>query len=380
MKILQVHVYYTTSLTSGENSTVETINSIFSEYAIADTLIFKVPQGKHKFFQKLKLVFEIFKNFLKLFFDHTKYDIIFFHNQIPFIPAFMLSYFSHRTTVVKVWHNLRPFCIKGSAFRQGANCTKCTEKKFGQLNAIRFRCYRGNLWQTIIALVSQLGIVSTLKSTRVINVTVSSYISDLLNNSGFHPTRIFCVENSLSNLDIRRTQGNDFIYMGRITEEKGVDKLLLAWDIYTKTYGGDQKLHILGDGPLLPKLRVEYEDSNTIFYGHCSLSEINEISKKCKIGIIPNVWQEPFGKVALDYLSLGLQILSTKSGGITEILMNDSGTKFIELTDSKMFAEQMHVFYHENRKIDYISRMDLLNQYSRSNTKKKWISLLDKIG
>lgn len=376
MRVLQVHVFYTTSLTSGENSTVETIGGYLTKYATAETLIVSVARKDIGLRHSFEHYWGTFIKTLKLVLNHRAYDVIFFHNQVPFIPAFLLKYFSRHTLVVKVWHNLRPFCIKGSAFRANQICWKCSSSKGRKLNAIRYRCYRNSLWQTLVAMASQRGLLSILKSPQVYNVAVSDFIRDKLITLGFHDSRVFSIQNAVSSLEVVQSVGSDFLFMGRITEEKGIEKLLSAWEYFRDSNYGDQKLHIVGDGPLLFQLREKYQDSRTIFYGHLKFSEISTISSMCKIGIIPNLWEEPFGKVALDYLSLGLFILATKTGGLTEILSNDSGTEFISSMEPELLAKQMKGLSLKVDPIDLSLRNAIFQRFSRDATAHKWFMLL----
>ncbi len=377
MRVLQVHVYYTTSLTSGENSTVETIGGYFAEYVNAETLVLKVAQKEIGLMHSFEHYIGAFSKILTLIRKHRTYDVIFFHNQVPFIPAFLLKFFSRHTLIVKVWHNLRPFCIKGSAFRANQICWKCSSSKARKLNAIRYRCYRNSLWQTLVALASQRGILSILKSPQVYNVTVSDFIRDKLITLGFDSSRVFSIQNAMSRFEIFQSAGNDFLFMGRITHEKGIERLLSAWEYFRDSNYGDQKLHIVGDGPLLIQLRDKYQDSRTIFHGHLTSPEISTISSMCKVGIIPNMWEEPFGKVALDYLSLGLFILATKTGGLTEILSNDSGTVFISSMEPDLLAKQMKSLSLRVEPIDFSQRNAILQGFSQAATSHKWSMFLN---
>ena len=96
----------------------------------------------------------------------------------------------------------------------------------------------------------------------------------------------------------------------------------------------------------------------------------------CKVGIIPNLWEEPFGKVALDYLSLGLFILATKTGGLTEILSNDSGTEFISSMEPELLAKQMKGLSLKVDPIDLSLRNAIFQRFSRDATAHKWFMLL----
>ena len=376
MKVLQVHVYYTTTLTSGENSTVEAIGGFLGDYAIADTILFRISPTTRSFSGLVTNCLKILKDFFLLIAKHGQYDVIFFHNQIPFIPAIFLRYFSKHTTVVKVWHNFRPFCIKGSSFRSNKVCWKCSSSRLRKANALIHSCYRGSFGQTCLALISQIGILGILKADKVYNVTVSNFMEKKLISLGFSPTRVLSIQNSVSSSLLISPSGSDFIFIGRITSEKGIEKLLSAWEYYKSSLRGVQKLHVVGDGPLLIELREKYQDSRTLFHGHLQFPQISLLAEGCKVGLIPNLWEEPFGKVALDYLSLGLHILATKLGGLTEILEKDSGTEFISSLEPELLAMQMEDFALTSDPVDVLARKVLLQGFSQDKARERWHELL----
>jgi glycosyltransferase involved in cell wall biosynthesis len=377
MRVLQIHVYYTRSSTSGENSTVESISGYLADLSESQTIFLKVaPHGssfKSLFLHNSKLVQVLFE----IVMSYHKYDVVFFHNQVPFVPAILLRFLSKRMVVVKVWHNVRPFCIGGSAFLQGKVCWKCSNQRKGKLNAIINNCYRSSRLQTLLALFSQWGLLATIKSDDVYNVTVSQFLRDTLISRGFKENRVFAIENTVSMPRLITSDGEDFVFIGRVTVEKGIVQLLQAWKVYKHTYPGHQSLHIIGDGPLLDQLKDDYGDSRTIFHGFLKHDRIVELAKICGFGIIPNVWEEPFGKVALDHICLGLRILATKSGGILEILENDPGVRFIGSLEPENLAKEMFDFSRGLVPLDLSLRSKSLELYEAKAIELKWRDLLD---
>ena len=378
MKILQIHVQYTTSLTSGENSTMDNISRYFSEFAELDALILSMPKTDFSVLKKCRHLLSQFMAMRKLLVVHD-FDLVFVHNQVPFLPALLLDLLSRKAQVVKVWHNQRQFCIKGSSYLKGSICNKCSESRLKKLNSTLNSCYRDSRLQTILAEFNQFRIISILKSERICHVTVSHFLRERLIQDGFNPERVFCIQNAAENRTIEFDRGNDFVFLGRVCSEKGIDKLLEAWEFYKDNFSGNQKLHIIGDGPLLLKLKNDYEDPRTIFYGHLSSEEISQVTKKARVGVIPNVWEEPFGKVALDFLSFGLRIVATRSGGLIEILSEDTATTFVDYPSVIELSTKMRESSLNQEEIDSKKRSIVLEKFSERSIELQWLNLVSNL-
>ena len=375
LKILQIHVRYTTSMTSGENSTIDSISGYFKDFAELDTLIMSMPKSGLSVLKKCRHLLNQFIEMRKLL-RVSDFDLVFVHNQVPFLPSSLLAYLSKRASIVKVWHNQRPFCIKGSSFLNGAICNRCTVSRLKKLNSTLNSCYRNSKLQTILAEFNQLRIVSILKSERIFHVTVSHFLQARLIEEGFNPKRVFCIQNAVQERSLESRHGNDFVFLGRVCTEKGIDKLLEAWEFYKANFSGSEKLHIIGDGPLLSRLTSDYADARTIFYGYLGPKEISEVTKKAHVGVIPNVWEEPFGKVALDFLSLGLRIVATRSGGLVEILSEDEATIFVDSPSVVELSTKMRESSLNHMEIDSKNRNLVLEKFTEKSIELQWHRLV----
>jgi hypothetical protein len=78
LKELQAHVYYTTSRTSGENSTVEVIGGYLSEFAIAETLVSRVNFSDKSIFKRMKTAIKMSTRTTKLIRRYKEYAFAIF--------------------------------------------------------------------------------------------------------------------------------------------------------------------------------------------------------------------------------------------------------------------------------------------------------------
>ena len=126
---------------------------------------------------------------------------------------------------------------------------------------------------------------------------------------------------------------DDFVvlYMGRICEEKGVLELVKAFKLLD-----DKKIKLFIVGSVsygrttkddyTKKVKEEIGNDNRIIEtGFVDYKEVHKYYSIANIQVIPSLWQEPFGLVAIEGMASRLAIISTNSGGLNEIFEHNSG-------------------------------------------------------
>ena len=109
-----------------------------------------------------------------------------------------------------------------------------------------------------------------------------------------------------------------FVFMGRLTHEKGVNFLL---DAAKEIRGAD--LYILGTGPLEDEMRqrVKNENLNNVkMLGYKGGDELRDIVRKAKFTVITSEWHDNSPLVIYESLSLGNPIIGSRMGGIPELI------------------------------------------------------------
>jgi glycosyltransferase involved in cell wall biosynthesis len=116
---------------------------------------------------------------------------------------------------------------------------------------------------------------------------------------------------------------NDFIYVGRLVSEKGVDDLISAMALHCgdPQFAGS-KLVIVGDGPLRTQLeRQAIElgiERNMSFLGAKRGDDLLAAIRTARVGIVPSRWEEAMGGVALELLASGRTLIVSERGGHAE--------------------------------------------------------------
>jgi len=154
-----------------------------------------------------------------------------------------------------------------------------------------------------------------------ISISISKEIAKHLN----YPS--FIVTNPYRDYLFRRISNipkiNDLVYVGRLVSDKGVDMLLES--LYKlKDFQLFPKLTIVGTGPELFELKnlsVKLNiDNQVVFEGLKIGEELVKIMNKNKIMVIPSVYDEPFGVVALEGIACGCVIVGSNGGGLKDAI------------------------------------------------------------
>jgi glycosyltransferase involved in cell wall biosynthesis len=109
-----------------------------------------------------------------------------------------------------------------------------------------------------------------------------------------------------------------FLFVGRLSEEKGVDVLLRA----LASSGLSAELRIAGDGPergALEALAAALGLGGRVrFLGQLDRAGLDEQLALTWAVVVPSVWAEPFGLVAPEALVRGVPAIVTATGGLAE--------------------------------------------------------------
>lgn len=104
------------------------------------------------------------------------------------------------------------------------------------------------------------------------------------------------------------------LYIGNVTKRKGVEMLAEA------VKGMDVILHMIGDGNLLPKIK----GNNIVKHGRVEYDELLKHLSNAEMLVVPSLWPEPFGRVAVEGMAAGLPVIVTSIGGLPEVV-GDAG-------------------------------------------------------
>ena len=118
----------------------------------------------------------------------------------------------------------------------------------------------------------------------------------------------------------REERSKDLVFLGRLVSDKGCDLLLRAMSLL-KQDGVYPSATIIGDGPDMSALRqltatLGLMDQVT-FKGSIRAGRGGEVAQH-KIMVVPSIWAEPFGVVALEGLAAGCAVIASNTGGLPD--------------------------------------------------------------
>ncbi|MFC1772730.1 glycosyltransferase family 4 protein [Pseudomonadota bacterium] len=258
----------------------------------------------------------------------TRPDIAHFHNTFPQIsPSAYAACSRSRVPVIQTLHNYRLICPGALLLREGKPCEDCLGHSL--LPALRHRCYRNSLTATgaLVGMLSLNRARGTYLSSVSRYIALTQFSATRYELGGLPANRIVVKPNFLpSPPPFGRGQGGYVVYVGRLSEEKGLKTLLKAWH-----HVNNLPLKILGDGPLKSEL-IENATQNNLnieFMGSLPRNEVLDIISHADLQVIPSEWYEGFPMVALEGYACGTPILASRIGSLTEIIIDgETGTTF----------------------------------------------------
>jgi len=111
------------------------------------------------------------------------------------------------------------------------------------------------------------------------------------------------------------------VFVGRLVSDKGVDVLL---DALALLAGGGKRvqLTVIGDGPEAGALKSQAAAlgiaEQVDFVGRRAGAELVALLNAHRVLVVPSVWEEPFGVVALEAMACGCVPLVARSGGLPD--------------------------------------------------------------
>lgn len=118
-------------------------------------------------------------------------------------------------------------------------------------------------------------------------------------------------------------------YLGPYKKYKGFDLLIDTMEELNKEYRSKIELNLYGD-----KNTFEIDD-NIKSYGRYSYDQFTDIFKNTDLLVVPSIWNETFGFIALEAISYGVPVLMTDKVGSKDIIINGVLKKGIIIRPSK---------------------------------------------
>ena len=304
------------------------IDSEFGEYFI-ENVNYEDMSLKTKILNSAKIVYSAEAyNKIKKVARNTKPDIAHLHIfQHQLSPSIILALKKSGTPIVNTVHDLKVVCSNYKMLNSKGICEECKGGKYYKcfLNS----CVKGSKLNSMVNTLEAY-LHKFLKSYQYVDMYIcpSDFYRKKLIEFGIAENKTIHIPNFI---DIKEFEPcyeaeDYFVYMGRLSEEKGIKVLINAMNKVKVS-----KLYVLGTGPLESELIKQVEDSklsNVEFLGFKTGKELENIIKKSKFVVIPSIWYENCPMSVIEAMAYGKPVIGSDLGGIPE-LIEDKGTGLI---------------------------------------------------
>lgn len=153
-----------------------------------------------------------------------------------------------------------------------------------------------------------------------------------------------------------QNEGLVYIFVGRMIELKGVNHLLKAWNDHLVVHPND-KLLLVGDGPLLEGYKASYSHQSIIFTGGIDYAEIYKYYAISDVFIIPTL-EDNWSLVVPEAMACGLPVAcSIYNGCHPELVKKDeNGITFDPLNEDNILET---LAYFHNQDLEKMGKMSI---------------------
>ncbi len=259
-------------------------------------------------------------------------DVVHFNN-VYGISSGLISHASKSYPTVVTVHDYWPFCYFSTMMKRDTICDmKCRDCAPPLTTISRRLRYR--------------------QLSRSVLVGPSLYMKERLEEAGFVGVRHIPYgievpkEPSLDNPRI--------LFVGRLDSTKGVEGLVKVGVRL------GHPLHVIGSGPLASKLEgLSRSHSNVVLHGF--LPDVSAVLQEGGIMVIPSIWPDNLPYVALESLAYGLPVVSSRVGGLPELVEHGTNGYLFEPEDLHTLTALL---------TELVSNRDVRRSFSRASREK----------
>lgn len=369
MKILLVHNRYQQA--GGEDSVVAAEANLLAEHAhdvelwsvdnkdLPGGLVGKIKTALSTTYSPASR--EIARDKLRRF----RPDVVHVHNFFPQIsPSIYDACRDEGVPVAQTLHNYRLICPGAMLMRDGKVCEQCLAGSPYQ--AAWYGCYRSSkLGSLVVAhMVASHRQLGTWQQKVDRFIALTEFAKHKFVEAGFPADKISVKANFLHDplQDSPRPAPTDpgfALFVGRISQEKGIKTLLKAWSLLNDV----ALLKVAGAGPLDDLLN----QPNVAALGRQNTAEVSDLMRQAAFLVLPSEWYEGFPLVLVEAFAHGLPVLASRLGSMADIVEDGiTGLLFTPGDADDLAAKAKWLLDHplETQKLGENARRKFLENYT----------------
>ena len=248
-------------------------------------------------------------------------DLAHFHNTFPLIsPAAYYACRAAGVPVVQTLHNYRLLCPAAMFFRDGQVCEECI--KHSLWRGVLHGCYRNSRagTSTVALMLAVHRWLGTWMRLVDCYIALSQFSRQKFIEGGI-PAEKIALKPNFVHLDpgAREGRGEYALFVGRLSEEKGAQTLLAAWQRLQARI----PLRIAGSGPereFLEAHATQMGLSGVRFLGQLPHDEVLAALKGARFLVFTSELYETFGMTIVEAFACGVPVICSRLGAMEEIV------------------------------------------------------------
>lgn len=368
MRIAIIHSEYRGGTLSGENQMVEHTAQTLAVHGYEVKLIkISTAQLENKRNYKLKTALNVSlgtgSNINKEL-AHFIPDIILCHNTFPNIGSAWMK--NTTSPIILFLHNYRFFCASATLNRKQESCELCAIKN--PIFSLIYKCYKDSLITSLPLYIRQVTPMKRRSEFQIPAkyIALSERSREKFIEFGIPREKIFRLNNFIprykSEPEINPEFANKWVFAGRITNEKGIGKLLRELPV-------EIELDIYGEGPDREILEKEFANNRIRFLGSISSEVLSGLLPSYFGAFFPSLWSEGLPVIFLEYVRARLPIITTKENSVGDFVSIYGNGVVVEKLDSKSIAIAVQEIENSRDLLSYKS----LECYEQEFTPEIWM-------
>ncbi len=299
--------------------------------------------------------------------DAAHLHLIYHHLSPSILPALK----ERNIPIVMTVHDWNLICPNYWLFTQGKICERCRNKKFYQ--SVKYRCVKNSWWKSLLAAKAAYLHESWQIYQKNIDLLIApgEFVKNEMVKFGWPRKKIKVLHHFLPT-DIQKVSAPAplprevrFAYVGRLTEEKGIGRLVDFWLARDIPY----HLEIFGDGEMYKEIFGKIKNSGNqqiTMHGHVAREKVIERLKDFTAVIIPSIWYEVFGLTSIEAWSQGVPVIASNLGTLKELCERSKAGILFDWSDENSLKKALHNIQdtrYRRRAVEYMRENHLPEEY-----------------
>lgn len=269
---------------------------------------------------------------LEEFLDRNSVDIAHIHNIYHHISPSILPVLKKRNIpVVMTIHDYKLLSPNYKLYYNGK--IDMDDTRGWYLSCIKHRCIDGSLAKSTLLTAEMIFHHKIMQYyERYVDhfIAPSQFVKDIFVSCGWDKKKITVLHHFLPSSVTpivsasSAPSSHQFVYVGRLSEEKGVKKLLQTWYDLRLPY----KLDFFGSGPLEQVMKRFVQEkglTQVTFHGKVQRTKLLNLLSNYTALIVPTLMYETFGLAVIEAFAKGLPAIVPTKGGAAELVRSSDG-------------------------------------------------------